>query len=131
MTCKEGNMPCCPALTPSTGADWLRRSFTTFPTYAELLKNKEIEYGEKINVVVPTGNFGNILAAYYAKLMGIPVNKLICASNSNNVLTDFINTGVYDRNRKFYHNCFPVYGYPDLLQPGASAVSRFPATDDA
>ena len=64
-------------------------------TYAELLKNKEIEYGEKINVVVPTGNFGNILAAYYAKLMGIPVNKLICASNSNNVLTDFINTGVY------------------------------------
>ena len=71
-------------------------------TYAELLKNKEIEYGEKINVVVPTGNFGNILAAYYAKLMGIPVNKLICASNSNNVLTDFINTGVYDRNRKFY-----------------------------
>lgn len=71
-------------------------------TYAELLKNKEIEFGEKINIVVPTGNFGNILAAYYAKLMGIPVNKLICASNSNNVLTDFINTGVYDRNRKFF-----------------------------
>lgn len=76
-------------------------------TYAELLKNKEIEYGEKINVVVPTGNFGNILAAYYAKLMGIPVNKLICASNSNNVLTDFINTGVYDRNRKFYTTVSP------------------------
>ena len=76
-------------------------------TYVELLKNKEIEYGEKINIVVPTGNFGNILAAYYAKLMGIPVNKLICASNSNNVLTDFINTGVYDRNRKFYATVSP------------------------
>ena len=76
-------------------------------TYAELLKNKEIEFGEKINIVVPTGNFGNILAAYYAKLMGIPVNKLICASNSNNVLTDFINTGVYDRNRKFFTTVSP------------------------
>ena len=76
-------------------------------TYVQLVKDKEIEYGEPINVVVPTGNFGNILAAYYAKLMGIPVNKLICASNSNNVLTDFINTGVYDRNRKFYATVSP------------------------
>lgn len=76
-------------------------------TYAQLVADKEIEYGEKINIVVPTGNFGNILAAYYAKLMGIPVNKLICASNSNNVLTDFINTGVYDRNRKFYTTVSP------------------------
>ncbi|MBQ9948346.1 MAG: threonine synthase [Oscillospiraceae bacterium] len=76
-------------------------------TYVELVKNKEIEFGEKINIVVPTGNFGNILAAYYAKLMGIPVNKLICASNSNNVLTDFINTGVYDRNRKFFTTVSP------------------------
>ena len=76
-------------------------------TYAQLVKDKEIEYGEKINIVVPTGNFGNILAAYYAKLMGIPVNKLICASNSNNVLTDFINTGVYDRNRQFYTTVSP------------------------
>ena len=75
--------------------------------YAQLVKDKEIEYGEKINICVPTGNFGNILAAYYAKLMGIPVNKLICASNSNNVLTDFINTGVYDRNRKFYTTVSP------------------------
>lgn len=75
--------------------------------YAQLIKDKEIEYGEKVNVVVPTGNFGNILAAYYAKLMGIPVNKLICASNSNNVLTDFINTGVYDRNRQFYTTISP------------------------
>ena len=76
-------------------------------TYAQLVKNKEIEFGEKVNIVVPTGNFGNILAAYYAKLMGIPVNKLICASNSNNVLTDFINNGVYDRNRKFFTTVSP------------------------
>lgn len=76
-------------------------------TYAELVKNEEIHLGDKINVVVPTGNFGNILAAYYGKKMGIPINKLICASNSNNVLTDFINTGVYDRNRKFITTVSP------------------------
>lgn len=75
--------------------------------YAELIKNNEIQYGEKINIVVPTGNFGNILAAYYAKEMGLPVNKLICASNANNILTDFINTGVYDRNREFYTTLSP------------------------
>lgn len=61
----------------------------------------------EFNVVVPTGNFGNILAAYYAKCMGVPINKLICASNSNNVLTDFINTGTYDRNRKFFTTISP------------------------
>ena len=76
-------------------------------SYAELVKDGEITLGEKINIVVPTGNFGNILAAYYAKHMGIPVNKLICASNINNVLTDFINTGVYDRNRHFYPTVSP------------------------
>ncbi len=75
--------------------------------YAELVRDGEIKSGDKINIVVPTGNFGNILAAYYAKHMGIPVNKLICASNVNNVLTDFINTGIYDRNRKFYATCSP------------------------
>ncbi len=75
--------------------------------YAELVKDGEIELGDKINIVVPTGNFGNILAAYYAKHMGIPVNKFICASNINNVLTDFINTGVYDRNRKFFATVSP------------------------
>ena len=75
--------------------------------YASLVASGDIEYGEKINIVVPTGNFGNILAAYYAKEMGVPVNKLICASNSNNVLTDFINTGVYDRNRHFYTTISP------------------------
>ena len=75
--------------------------------YATLVKDEEINLGDKINVVVPTGNFGNILAAYFAKKMGLPINKLICASNSNNVLTDFINTGVYDRNRKFYTTISP------------------------
>lgn len=75
--------------------------------YATLAADKEIEYGEKINIVVPTGNFGNILAAYYAKRMGLPVNRLICASNINKVLTDFINTGVYDRNREFFATCSP------------------------
>ena len=72
-----------------------------FSAYANLVKNNEIKLGEKVNFVVPTGNFGNILAAYYAKEMGLPVGKLICASNENNVLTDFINTGVYDKNRDF------------------------------
>ncbi len=76
-------------------------------TYAELVKAGEIQLGEAINVGVPTGNFGNILAAYYAKKMGLPVNKLICASNANNVLTDFLTTGVYDRNRAFYATTSP------------------------
>ena len=75
--------------------------------YAELVSDEQIKLGDKINVVVPTGNFGNILAAYYAKRMGLPIAKLICASNINNVLTDFINTGVYDRNRKFYATSSP------------------------
>lgn len=69
--------------------------------YASLYKKKEITEGEKINFVVPTGNFGNILAAYYAGRMGLPVNKLICASNENKVLYDFFSTGVYDKNREF------------------------------
>ncbi len=69
--------------------------------YLKLLDNGDIEDGEKINVCVPTGNFGNILAAYIAKQMGLPVNKLICASNENKVLFDFFENGVYDRNRKF------------------------------
>ena len=69
--------------------------------YAKLLKNGEIAEGDKINVVVPTGNFGNILAAYYAKNMGLPIQKLICASNENKVLFDFFNTGKYDKNREF------------------------------
>lgn len=69
--------------------------------YSRLLANGEIKDGEKINAVVPTGNFGNILAAFYAKNMGLPINKLICASNENKVLYDFFATGEYDRNREF------------------------------
>ena len=69
--------------------------------YAKLLENEEIAPGEEINVTVPTGNFGNILAAYYAKQMGVPIAKLICASNENKVLFDFFRTGVYDKNREF------------------------------
>ena len=68
--------------------------------YVKLLKLGEISSGEKINVVVPTGNFGNILSSYYAKKMGLPINKFICASNENNVLYDFINTGIYNKQRE-------------------------------
>ncbi|MBU5336619.1 threonine synthase [Intestinibacter bartlettii] len=71
-----------------------------FYSYLQLVKENEIALGDKINFVVPTGNFGNILAGYYAKKMGLPVNKFICASNDNNVLYDFFKTGVYDRNRE-------------------------------
>ena len=78
-----------------------------FSSYADMLKGNEIKAGDKINVVVPTGNFGNILAAYYAKKMGLPIAKLICASNENNVLTDFINTGIYNRNRDFHTTISP------------------------
>ena len=75
--------------------------------YVKMAERNEIAAGDPINIVVPTGNFGNILAAYYAKQMGIPVNKLICASNKNKILTDFINTGVYDTNREFYQTNSP------------------------
>ncbi len=70
-------------------------------SYAQLLKAGKIAEGEKINIVVPTGNFGNILAAFFAKNMGLPVHKLICASNENKVLFDFFSTGIYDKNREF------------------------------
>ena len=75
--------------------------------YCDLIKNGDIKYGDKINVCVPTGNFGNILAAYIAKLMGLPIDRLICASNVNNILTDFLRTGTYDRNRKFHVTMSP------------------------
>ncbi len=74
--------------------------------YIDLLNDKS-DISGGFNVCVPTGNFGNILAAYYAKEMGIPINKLICASNKNNVLTDFINTGKYDKNREFFLTTSP------------------------
>ena len=75
--------------------------------YCDMLAKGDIEYGETVNVCVPTGNFGNIFAAYIAKLMGLPINKLICASNANNVLTNFLDTGTYDRNRKFHTTMSP------------------------
>ena len=78
-----------------------------FSAYLDLVQAGKTAMGAPINVVVPTGNFGNILAAYYAKRMGLPVRKFICASNRNNILTDFIRTGVYDRNRGFYTTISP------------------------
>lgn len=75
--------------------------------YADMVEAGEVKLGEPMNVVVPTGNFGNILAAYYAKQMGVPIAKFICASNANNVLTDFLTTGTYDKNRKFYTTASP------------------------
>lgn len=75
--------------------------------YCDLINDGKISMGDKINIAVPTGNFGNIFAAYIAREIGIPVNRFICASNSNNVLTDFINTGVYDRTREFYKTISP------------------------
>ncbi len=76
-------------------------------SYVELLRTEKITKGEPINIVVPTGNFGNILAAWFAKNMGIPVHKLICASNRNKVLCDFFSSGKYDRNREFYKTTSP------------------------
>lgn len=78
-----------------------------FSAYSDAVTKGRIKAGEKINFAVPTGNFGDILAGYYAKLMGLPVAKFICASNSNNVLSDFINTGIYDRRREFYKTVSP------------------------
>ena len=75
--------------------------------YADLLKQGALKAGEPMNVVVPTGNFGNILASYYAKQMGIPIGKFVCASNKNKVLFDFFETGKYDRNREFYVTTSP------------------------
>ena len=78
-----------------------------FYSYYELLRNGEIEESESINISVPTGNFGNILAGYLAKQMGLPIDILICASNKNNVLTDFFNSGKYNANREFYKTNSP------------------------
>ena len=78
-----------------------------FWSYAQLLKQQAIQPGDPINFAVPTGNFGNILAGYYAKQMGLPIAKLICASNANNVLTDFFNQGHYDCTRHFYRTMSP------------------------
>lgn len=78
-----------------------------FKAWTELIKAKRLAVGETFNLVVPTGNFGNILAAYYGKKMGLPLHKLLCASNANHVLTDFIQTGEYNRKRPFYQTISP------------------------
>lgn len=91
-----------------------------YSSYINLVKYGEIEDGEKVNIVVPTGNFGNILAAYYAMEMGLPVKNLICASNDNNVLTEFLNKGVYDKNRDLILTTSPSM---DVLV--SSNVERF------
>ena len=78
-----------------------------FSAYRSLCETGKLHCGDPVNFVVPTGNFGNILAGYYAKQMGLPINRLICASNDNNVLTDFLRTGVYDRNRPFHQTISP------------------------
>ena len=78
-----------------------------FSAYLDLVSSEQIKQGEEIDFAVPTGNFGNILAAYYAKQMGLPIRRLHCASNTNNVLTDFLSTGVYDMNREFYKTTSP------------------------
>ena len=78
-----------------------------FSAYADLVKQGAVKMGDKVNFVVPTGNFGNILAGYYARCMGLPVGRLICASNRNNVLTDFFQTGEYSVKRDFYKTTSP------------------------
>ncbi|MDO5575847.1 MAG: threonine synthase [Fibrobacter sp.] len=78
-----------------------------FKSYADLVENGKIKIGQKINFCIPTGNFGNILAGFYAKQMGLPINKLICASNKNRVLTDFFTSGTYNNNREFFRTISP------------------------
>ena len=78
-----------------------------FSSYLDLVNSEEIRLGDKIDFVVPTGNFGNILAGYYAKKMGLPIGKLICASNQNNVLTEFFESGTYNKNREFFKTVSP------------------------
>ena len=78
-----------------------------FSAYVDAMQAGKVNFGEPINFVVPTGNFGDILAGYYAKLMGLPIERLLCASNSNKVLTDFINTGIYDKRREFFKTISP------------------------
>lgn len=95
-----------------------------FAAYAQLLKAGKVRFGDKVDFCVPTGNFGDILAGYYAKQMGLPVGRLICASNENNVLTDFLTTGTYTAKREFFKTTSPSMDILVLLQSGAPALSR-------
>ena len=93
-------------------------------SYGRLVAAKEIEAGQEVNFVVPTGNFGNILAAYYAKRMGLPIYRLICASNKNNVLSDFLESGVYMAQREFYKTISPSIDVYKRQRPWGSAPWR-------
>ena len=97
--------------------------------YCDLIEKGAIKAGDKINVCVPTGNFGNIFAAYLAKLMGLPIGKLICASNTNNILTDFLRTGTYDRNRDFHCTMSPSMDI--LISSNLERLLYFCAGSDA
>ena len=99
-----------------------------FYAYVQLVANGEIAAGEKVNFCVPTGNFGDILAGYYAKQMGLPIDKLICASNQNNVLTDFLQTGVYNANRSFCKTTSPSM---DILVSSNLERLLYHITEDA
>ena len=99
-----------------------------FSAYCDYVISGKIKMGDEIDFCVPTGNFGDILAGWYAKKMGLPIRRLICASNSNNVLTDFINTGVYDRNREFFTTISPSM---DILVSSNLERLLFMLSDDA
>ena len=99
-----------------------------FYSYFKLVEDKTIKLGDKINFTVPTGNFGDILAGYYAKEMGLPINKLICASNINKVLTDFFNTGVYDKKREFLKTISPSMDI--LISSNLERLLYFKAKDE-
>lgn len=99
-----------------------------FSAYADLLAEGKISAGDAVNYTVPTGNFGNILAGYYAKRMGLPVGRLVCASNANNVLTDFLQSGVYDRRRAFYQTISPSM---DILVSSNLERLLYHLTEDA
>lgn len=99
-----------------------------FSAYCDYVNSGKIAFGQELDFCVPTGNFGDILAGWYAKKMGLPIRKLICASNSNNVLTDFIATGVYDRNREFFTTVSPSM---DILVSSNLERLLFMLSDDA
>ena len=99
-----------------------------FSAYADLVKTGTIKNGDQINFTVPTGNFGNILAGFYARQMGLPVGKLVCASNQNNVLTDFLQTGYYDKNRDFFKTISPSM---DILVSSNMERMLYHTTGDA
>jgi threonine synthase len=107
-------------------ADFLPQIVYYYAAYLEMVANKTIQLGDKIDVVVPTGNFGDIFAGYLAKRMSLPIRKLIVASNENKVLTDFFRTGTYSIRRDFQEDEFTFHGYPDFLQLGKTPLSFLP-----